>query len=672
MGTVKDKPVRARLAWFGAWLLLFGAALGALTVFAALIPGELGVWPRFESGGMAMLLSAGICAAALAVIWLDDRPAVEAALRHPIVLAVMLVALASGLYAPFVDYPWLSIFGYPLIGEGALRYASMGVFFAAAIVLRGDALRFRLLLICLLVGSVGGTAALFVWVRGDFVSLDIAGILVVSAWVGAWYVAPVKWGMWRFAIGAAAVTPILALATNDTVIVITLVVSLPASILLFLNLKRQFVSDRTTRIIAATALVAIPFAGLLAVWFIPMLTDALPSITSRKYNYQLVFAALLADPSVVLAGQGWGEIVMTMDRFRIFSDAVMWDGSWDGATRSLSHSQNLVLEALFGGGVVAVVGLLAVLAIPVLVCDKRDIPVAVFAVSVFAGMGATWPQVAMTVGPVALALGVVSATHVGAATPQVVGRVSAWMLPVLASILVASGVWVVSEGLSYRSSIADVRANGSASTHGCGLLPNSGTYGDLNLVQGFVKAYRPVFSGAQAGRATSEAEDRLIAAFLCTAERQAAHSNSASLHLGMESFRGHVSSDAGQTPVIAKYEGSLSGWSDKLVQLLNAAPTRTDMIAVFATARMQAGAWQTVGSLARALNRSNPDDPIANWYLGQYLLNKGNPASRTAGIAALQKSLNDGIKKIFPVSGEVEKVIRNAAGEAPLPSDRRP
>jgi hypothetical protein len=466
-----------------------------------------------------------------------------------------------------------------------------------------------------------------------------------------------------------AVTPILALATSNTAIATTVAIALPASVLIYLNLKRQFVSDRTTRIIAATALVAIPFAGLLAVWFIPMLTDALPSITSRKYIYQLVFAALRADPSVVLAGQGWGEIVMTLDRFRTFSDAVLWDGSWDGATRGLSHSESLVLEALFGGGVIAVVGLLAVLAIPVLVCDKRDLPVAVFAVSIFAGMGAIWPQVAMTVGPVALALGVVSATHVGAATPQVVGRASAWMLPALASILIASGVWIVSEGLSYRGSVADVRANGSASAHGCRLLPNSGAYGDLNLVQGFVKAYRPVFDGAQAARATSVAEDRLIAAFLCTAERRAAHSISPSLHLGMESFRGHVSSDAGQTPVIAKYEDSLSGWSDKLVQLLNAAPTRTDMIAVFATARMQAGAWQTVGSLAEVLNRSNPDDPIANWYLGQYLLNKGDPASRPAGIAALQKSLNNGIKRIFPVPEEVEKVIR---GEASLPSERGP
>tara|TARA_R110002110_G_scaffold376568_2_gene586626 strand:- start:138049 stop:140064 length:2016 start_codon:yes stop_codon:yes gene_type:complete len=671
MGAVGNVS-RARLGLFGAWLLLFGAALGALTVFAALVPGNIGVWPRFEAGGMAMFLSAGVCAVGLAVVWFDDRAAVEAALRHPLVLAVMLVALASGLYAPFGDYPWLSIFGYPLLGEGVLRYAAMGVFFATAIVLRGDARGFRLLLICLLVGSVGGTAALFAWVREDFVSLDIAGILVVSAWVGAWYLMPAQWGWKRFAVSAAAVAPILILATSDTAIAATVAIGLPASALVYFNLKRPFVSDRTTRIIVAAALVAVPFAGLLAVWIIPMLTDALPSITSRKFNYQIVFAALRADPAVVFAGQGWGEMVMTLDRFRTFSDAILWDGSWDGASRAVSHSQNNLLDALFGGGFIAVVGILAVPAIAVLVCAKRELPVAVFAVSVFAVMGALWPQVAMTVGPVALALGVVTGNHVGTATPKIVGRASAWMLPVLASILIASGLWAVTEGLHYQRSVADVREKGSASPHACRLLPNSAAYGDLGLVQGFVKAYRPVFNGAQQARFTSVAEDRLIASFLCTVQRRAAQSTSPSLHLGMESFRAHVSSDAGQTPAIAKYEDSLTGWSDMLIRMLNAVPTRTDMTTVFATARMQAGAWETVGSLARALVQANPDDPVANWYLGRYLLNNGDPASRATGIEALRKSLNDGIKRIIPVSEEVEKLVREATGEPGLPSELRP
>jgi hypothetical protein len=662
MGPVSDRSERTPRETLGWRLLSVGAALGTLTVFTALIPAEIGVWPRFESGGMAMLLSAGICAIALTIIWFDDRPTVETALSHPIVLAVLLVALASAVLAPFVDYPWLSIFGYPLIGEGALRYGAMAAFFAAAIVLRGDAPRFRLLLACLLIGSIGGTVALALGVRGEFVSLDIAGILVVSAWVGAWYLQPPAWGGWRIAVCAVAVAPILILSSNDTAVATTLLVSLPASVLIYLNLKRQFVSVGAMRVIAAAGLIAMPFAALLVVWLVPMFTDALPSITSRKYTYQLVFAALRADPSVIFAGQGWGEIVMTLDRFRTFSDAVLWDGSWDGAARDLPHSHNLLLEALFGGGIVAVVGVLAVLAIPVLLCRERELPVALFALSMFAGIGAIWPQVAMTVGPVALALGIVGATGTGPRPMPTVGRVFAWGLPVFASILIASGGWLVSEGISYRNSVADVRGSGTASPHACALIPNSGAYGDLKLAQGLTKAYRPVFRRAQHGIATTESEDRLIAAFLCSAERRALHSISPSLHLALESFRGDVSTDAGRTADIAKYEPVLSGWSDKLIRLLNAAPTRTDMTFTFYAVRKQGGAWETIGSLARALKNANPDDPIANWYMGQYLLSKGDPGSRAAGFTALRKSLNDGIKRLILVPPALEAEILKATG----------
>ena len=212
--------------------------------------------------------------------------------------------------------PGYQFSGHPLVGEGALRYAAMGVLFAAAIILRRDALRFRLLLVCLLVESIGGTGAVFLWVRADFVSLDIAGILAVSAWVGAWCLMPEKWGVWRFPVCAVAIAPVLIMSTSDMAIVSTVLIGLPTSVLIYLNLKKPFLSVSRTRVIAASALVLIPFAGLLAVWFILLLTEALPSITSRKYIYQLVFAALRAEPSIFFVGQGWGEIVMTLDRFR--------------------------------------------------------------------------------------------------------------------------------------------------------------------------------------------------------------------------------------------------------------------------------------------------------------------------------------------------------------------
>lgn len=381
MGTVSADRKPSLLGSFGAWLLLFGAVCGILTVFSALVPWEIGVWPRFEAGGMALFFASGVCGLALFLTWFHDRSVVESALSHPVVMAAFLIAFSGSLFAIFADYPWLSIFGYPLIGEGTLRYAAMGVLFAAAIVLRRDPLRFRILLVCLLAGSIGGTLAVFTWARDAFVSLDILGLLVIPAGVGAWCLIPARLEMWRFTICLAAVAPILMLSNSATAILVTLAIALPAAALIQFNLRRPVISDRSMRVLAALAVVAIPVAGLLAAWWIPALTDTLESVTSRKFTYQTSFSALDADPMVALIGQGWGEVVMTLDRFRLLNDAVLWDGSWDGATRDLPHTHSHILEALFGGGIIAVLGVLALLMAPVLTCDRRDLPVTVFAVA---------------------------------------------------------------------------------------------------------------------------------------------------------------------------------------------------------------------------------------------------------------------------------------------------
>lgn len=668
MGAVETEPAPSHVSAFGAWLLLLGAILGTLTVFSALVPWEIGVWPRFEAGGMALYFAAGICGSALTVLWFQDRPNVEAALGHPLVLSALFVTVLSAFFAFFVEYPWLSVFGYPLIGEGALRYAAIAVLFAAANVLRRDVVLFRIFLVFLVFGSLGGTVALYFGVRGTFVSLDMTGILVVPAWLGAWFLMPPKWGIWRFSVCGLVVTPILFASTNDAAILAALAIGLPASILIYLNVRRQVFAERTARIFAGCAVAAIPFAALLAVWWTPVLTDALPSITSRKYMYQVLFAALHADPLILLAGQGWGEIVLTMDRFRTFSDAVMWDGSWDGATRDLPHAHSLVLEAAFGAGILAVLGVIALLVVPVFTCSQRDLPVAVFVVSVVASIAAIWPQPALTVAPVALALGLVCASRDSPQPLPVAGRMLGWALPVLAACLLGSSLWLALEGVGYQRALADIREKGRASVYACNLHPNSAMYGDLDLVQGLIKVYRPAFRRAKDGAPVSETDHRLIPAYLCSAEARVAKSASPSLHLGLESFRGQVSSDGGRTPDILRYRDSLAGWPDKLVGLLNVAPNRTDMTIGFFTTRVQAGAWGSVGSLARALLSLDPQDPVANWYLGQYLLSKGDSVSRDAGRKALQEALTYGIKRHLPISPDVEAVIlqgRQSLGTQP-------
>lgn len=669
MGTVTDRPPREWLRPLGSWLLVSGAALAALSVFSALVPLEVGVWPRFEPGRMALYLAAGICAAALVVVWLADRAPVEAALGHPLVLAATFLALVGAVLATVADHPWLSILGYPLIGDGVLRYAAMAVLFAAAIVIRGDALGFRLLLVLLLVGSVAGTAALYWFALEDFPSLDIAGVLVIAAWVGAWYLTPERWGVWRFGVGLAAIALILLASTNNTALISVFAIALPASMLVWYLLERGHAPVRLIRVAASLALVVLPFAGIVAVWLIPEITEAFASVTSRKFIHQIVFAALGADPSIFLTGQGWGRTVATLDEFRTASDAVLWDGSWDGATRPFAHAHNYALEALLGGGVVGVAGLLAIFAAPVIACGPRDLPAAVFAAAVFAGLSTSGPQVAMAIGPTALALAIAGAGPPPTTLRNVAGRGLTFVLPVVSASLLGAGLWLIAQGIDFRNRVADVRAKGVESAYFCRLHPNSGTFGDLVLAQGFTKAYRPVLDRAVVGEHPSESEHNLIAAYLCNIERRSLRSESPSMQMAAETFRSFISANGAENRDIARYSRALADWPGKLARMLNAAPNRTDMTVGFFEARIESGAWETVGSLANALHDFAPEDPVANWYLGRFLLTRGGAVSTNAGYETLRTALNNGIKKIILVIPAFEAdILERTGGETDEPA----
>jgi hypothetical protein len=188
---------------------------------------------------------------------------------------------------------------------------------------------------------------------------------------------------------------------------------------------------------------------------------------------QVLMAALQADPSIALWGQGWGEISITADRFRTASDAILWNGSWDGFDRNVSHSANMFVEAVFGAGLPAALFVVFLLISPLLVADAKHLPPVFFVAIVFASVSSTWPQVAMTVGMTTLALALASGDVAGKPWHRRISRPVIWGLPVVVALLFTGGSWLLSEGLSYRQQIQDVRARGTQSPHACSLHQNS-------------------------------------------------------------------------------------------------------------------------------------------------------------------------------------------------------
>lgn len=663
MGSLDEDDTNRRVPVVGGLILLAGAMLAILSVFTALLPVDLGVWPRFEPGAMALYFSAGICGIGLLLVWRQDKLCVEQAVSHPLVLAALFVFLVSVALAPTSEYPWLSVLGYPLIGEGAMRFAAMAVLFAAAMVLRQSTRLLFWLLATLLVASIGASLAFHTWARSGFVSLDILGVTVISSWIAAWYLVPERHRRWRPVASLNAIIPVLVFSANLTAIVMIIFIALPVMLLVHQLLQRFKVPLNQVRTILIVALLASPFVGFAAVWFIPDITDQLPSITSRKYNFQVLLAALRDDPSIILWGIGWGEISIVTDRFRTFSDAVLWDGSWDGYERDIPHTHNLFLEALFGAGLLAGLGTMVLLAAPILNVEASRLMPAIFATFLFAGFTMMWPQVSMTVGMVAVTIGICSG-ELSASRLQIrVGRAVVWGLPVIVAVLLSTGSWLVDEGASYRRQIMDVRAKGPPSPYFCSLHANSAVYADLDLTQGFVQTYRAVFRDSKRKIEIPLDDLRLIDAYLCSLEERRSASNSPSLHLALESFRSQVSGDTIPDWLRQRYSGSLEGWHIGLTRLLNLAPKRKDMTTGFFLHHMANGNWSTVESLARALVASDSSDPIGHWFLGLSLSVKGDSAAQDESKRELRTSLALGIEKILPVPADFRKQILEEAPE---------
>jgi O-antigen ligase len=339
------------------------------------------------------------------------------------------------------EYPWLSMFGVPLIAEGAIRYLAMAVLFAAVLVLRKNPRRRTALLTIILLVSLVGSVAFYLWIRSEFASLDKLGYLVGPAWVSAWFLVPERYARWRFVASVLVIVPILLLSTNTTAIVAVLSLAVPGTVVLHMLLTRNRISVRKVRAGAVVGIAMVPFVALAAVWVIPEFTDALPSVTSRKYMLQVLMAALQADPSIALWGQGWGEISITADRFRTASDAILWNGSWDGFDRNVSHSANMFVEAVFGAGLPAALFVVFLLISPLLVADAKHLPPVFFVAIVFASVSSTWPQVAMTVGMTTLALALASGDVAGKPWHRRISRPVIWGLPVVVSRSDAEILW---------------------------------------------------------------------------------------------------------------------------------------------------------------------------------------------------------------------------------------
>lgn len=640
---------------FGHWLLLVGCALATLPVFAAFLPIDLGVLPRLEPMSMGLNFSAGLCALGLVATFLQAREATVRAVSHPIVLLAFAIALWSALTAPFSEYPWLSLLGDQVFGEAAIRYLILGVFFASALVLATDRRMFRALCVILVGVSVAAPVIMFVWAQDFFVSLDLVGHFAIPAVIGTWLLTGTQKLRWRVVLAVVAAVPALVLSSNLSAILILIFVAAPFAGMTYWLLRRQPDKAGLIRFGGVLAVVLAPGVGLLVKWLLPDVFDV-PSILSRHLLDKVMFAGIMEDPWIFAVGQGWGGVNLTMDSFASLAGATMWDNSWDLSARNVSHAHSIYLEAFLGAGLLAVIGLLAMIIAPLLLVKSEALPITVFAVLSIAGMGTLTGEFPSTVAAVAMAFALAGQRNVYAGSGPITlraGRLGVLLMPVVAALFLTASFWQFYNTDTTRVRIADVRSLGKESAYFCDLHPNSAVYADTALAQGLIKSYRPIFERAAAGVSIPIEDVWQLDAYVCTAEARLPASTSSSLQLALETFRVEVALGQSSSELPDRYQAVLKDWSVKLARMLRLVPHRSDVAIGFFLAQLQRGNFYTVGSLAEALLKGNPGDPVALYFLGLARIGGGGIADRAVGIRLLQQAIDAGVQRFMPVQPEV-------------------
>ncbi|MGE0272101.1 MAG: O-antigen ligase family protein [Alphaproteobacteria bacterium] len=634
-----------------------GAIVAAANFFASLLPVDLGMSPEIEPMIVMMHAGAGMSAFGLLLVCAVRPALVLPALRHPLVLVAFGVALWSALLAPFTDFPLNALLGSPSAGEGALMYAEVALFMAAAMVLR----RFRLggYVASIAVGVGAAVPALVAARVGrpDFIAEYVSFFAPASA-VLAFAACRRMPPRPRMILGLTAALPALLLSNNNTAWVACALGLFAAGLFVWFGRDSSpNVSCRVRRL--ATLLVpAVLVAATLGAAFVGY-EGLVKSLTARLYLDRIALEALQDRPLSLLIGQGWGRTSEIINIHFNASRAVLWDESWDATTRRYTDIHNVAVEALLAAGIPALVAVVAMMALVPLYARRSLLPIAAGYAIALAALFAVWFQVIVTVPCVALAAGwLVGPARLGRGLRRALDTRRGW-IAVLVVCGIASWVsagWLAVHGLAIRHAYFSESTTPDP-TLVCENLPLDLDRGSFTLAQAFAGAYQSVFADENAGRPANEARMKRLERLLCAVGRAASVSRSADLLIMPVLFRGEIAFNPALPNTRTRFSDTFAGWERAVDRFLARAPRRTDMAWPYLAWRWEQGDYGAVYALARRILAHDSADPVGLWFAGNLLARSGRPAERREGVAMLRHSLDAGVERIAPIAPALREEI---------------
>jgi hypothetical protein len=613
---------------------LAGAGLAAGLYFAVFPVAKFGVFNRLEIVVIAFLVAGALCAAGVA---LAGGRARARALRAPLVLPLLALAVWSLAWTPAAEFPWRSLLGPPQTGQGVLAAFVWAAIAAAIAAFAGP--RARGVLAWL--SAAGALAAALTHLLPEpWRPFEVPGYF---AWLGiAACAALAAQGAPRACMAGVAVLLLsLAVAENRTAIGTVAAVGGSAYFA-----ARAWRHTPWLRPAGAIACVILAPLATVAVWVAGDL-GAAASIEARARIYDVMFAAFADRPAALLFGFGWGGSVEAFFRHLPSGAALLYGETWDVPVRDFHSVHNLAFEYWVSAGIP---GLTLALALPALIVARartRDLPLAIGFGAVFAVLSVLWHQQSFNLGPTVVAMALL-ARRPWRATISPLGRAGTRALWTAGAATVAgAALWLAQYGWRAHAALArDVPQTCLAD------FPADPGRGDLGLRYALYGHTQPILLGRKPpGGART-------AALVCAVDRDLA--TRPSLHLALASvlYRSEAFAVPALLPEGAGFAALAVDWPKTLAVLLDQAPRRTDLAIPYLAYLATQEAWATMGVFADSIRARRPNDPVGLWFSGLALLRGGGDGTRDAALSRLRTALDLGLERFLPLPDNVSNSLK--------------
>lgn len=645
---------------------------------------DLGLWRQTEVPSALLHFSAALVAFLVGFLAFKRDEETLGLLRHPAVIAIACLALATAALAPLTDSPWRSIHGTLKHGIGVLWHLELAVLIVGcALVLRSKA---SPILESALAISTASVLLLYLLPDNSFLGHPMSfaewtGMLAAaSAFV---IVSRAKSVLsLRAFVAAGLLVGGIAVSENRAVM---LAVAACVVVLLAMKLPVTKVWLSSPRFRAAF-IVAMGVLGIAVMSAVAPLVERvyaglepipgshqvlsdnpldrqalqdgpLGTLWSRSHMALMVFRDMAEHPSTLLRGHGWGAFSTVYEHHarevpgRLFTTPVPTASLtyWDAQKMSDFHSHNLPVEALLSGGIVAFLLWFAALA-AVAAASRRGL---VAATGIMVGSLFWFPVNHMTIALAALVACAISPVALSVRARYLAPSGAAASMAIVAAVLIVAGSQIlalarIEHNERYFAPVAADRDTATCSTISTIMLPED----EVNISLYEVLSQRILASGDRE-KVVFDRTSNLIN-LSCTMRRYyEADDNIRALVTSLEKRAMLVGiGPASYGPML----DDILNWAKDVDRLLEIAPQRTEHVVPYLSALVQRSKNKALiaSEFDRIVAKLSPQDPVAVYVTAMRARNNGDDAGFRS---LLQKAVSLGYANIYPIPEQQAKEL---------------